>query len=356
MKKSVDKILLVKTHAMGDILMCTPAFHAIRKGFAGAEIVLLTGKTGAQIVRKNRDIDRLIEIDESVLFDRKIMPLCKLIFRMRGEKFALACIFQPSRAIQILIRLAGIPVRVGLDGKGGGPFLTNPVKWRAEPGRYVGEDFCDVARTLGLEANPGALRLEIDKEDRTAAAEFLSMHGLTEGKYALIFPGGGKNPRDTVLQKQWRPEGFADVIRYLRDRGVNSLVLGGPDDAPVIREVVSRAGGDGIASSSSLSVGISSALIQTGKLVVTNDSLPLHIARALHKPTLCIFGPTDHRALLDADEKCVIPVVSCASCAPCYANSPFPGCNRTDCIDSITTDLVLSGLSRLLENADEYAD
>jgi ADP-heptose:LPS heptosyltransferase len=91
---------------------------------------------------------------------------------------------------------------------------------------------------------------------------------------------------------------------------------------------------------------ITADLVGRAGLVITNDSLPLHLAVALSSPCVALFGPTDARSLVP--EGAVEVVEGNAPCRPCYANEPAPACRARDCIDSISVDAVCRAARRAL--------
>jgi ADP-heptose:LPS heptosyltransferase len=71
----------------------------------------------------------------------------------------------------------------------------------------------------------------------------------------------------------------------------------------------------------------SARVVEGASYLITVDTLPMHVAVALRKPTLALFGPTNPDALLPRDGTAAA-VAAELECAPCYANSPFPRCKR----------------------------
>ncbi|MBN2054773.1 glycosyltransferase family 9 protein, partial [bacterium] len=91
------------------------------------------------------------------------------------------------------------------------------------------------------------------------------------------------------------------------------------------------------------------AVIARARLLVTNDSAPMHMGVATGTPTVAVFGPTNPKALLPGEAAHVRAVTAGLDCSPCYSNSQFPGCAEPRCIASIDTADVLRSCIELLE-------
>ena len=93
--------------------------------------------------------------------------------------------------------------------------------------------------------------------------------------------------------KRWPKERFADVAKLLIDDGHRVVVIGGPEDSSLAREIVTLVGDESIASSAgALTLLESAALIKRCTQLITNDSAPMHMAVAMRTPVLALFGAT----------------------------------------------------------------
>ena len=90
-------------------------------------------------------------------------------------------------------------------------------------------------------------------------------------------------------------------------------------------------------------------LIEESLFVITNDSFPMHLSIALNKELIALFGPTNPKALIPPEYEKVYIHRTKIECSPCYSNSLFPGCNRNDCMESITTEEVKESCIEILE-------
>lgn len=344
-----ERILVVKTHAIGDLLMVTPGIAALRQLFPNAHIAALSGRWSAEILVGNPDLDETIEFPDELLFGHKVGGLLRLASQIQAKRFDLACIFQASAPVQMLIALAGIPERIGFDLNGSGCSLTRRLDFSPNSERFVGDNYMDVPRALGFEGEmpPTVLNLS-DNEKEEAFQIHLAETVAPDTKLIAVCPGGGKNPRDKVNAKLWPADRFAQVASKLaREIGARVLVLGGPDDENMLRNVMDLLPFKGIKPTGTTLRELA-CLISFSSLLITNDSAPVHIAAALGVPCVAVYGPSNPLAV--APPVATHHVVrTTAECSPCYSNERFPGCDRPFCISMITTESVLAEARKALE-------
>jgi lipopolysaccharide heptosyltransferase I len=134
--------------------------------------------------------------------------------------------------------------------------------------------------------------------------------GLGPGDFAVLNPGGG------WASKLWPAEGFGELARGLRDRGLRSLVTWGPGEEALADRVVEAARG-AAARCFPTTLPELVELLRRARLVVAADTGPLHIACAVGRPVVALFGPTDpaRNGPFAADDVVVRRV---PRCAPCY--------------------------------------
>jgi lipopolysaccharide heptosyltransferase II len=346
-----ERILCVKTHAIGDALMVTPALRVLRRANPLADIVMLTGHQCAQVLAGNPAVDEILTADEGKLHEGDRRELTDLLRVLRRGGFSRAYVFQRSHGLHFLLFLARIPHRAGLSYSPWAPFLTRAVAWPSGSRTYAGEMYLRVVGGRGSEP-AGALSMEVGERDREAAARTLEEAGVgTSEPLIALAPGGGKNPRDYVPQKRWAPSRFAEVVEALgTETGARVVVLGAPEDLPCVMDVVEHSKIPLVNLCGQTTLRSLAAVVERCRLLITNDSAPLHVAVAMGTPSVTVFGPTDSRALLPPHHAAHRGVQSSAPCSPCYANEPFPGCDEWTCMDQIAVADVLEAARGLLRS------
>lgn len=329
-------ILLVKTHALGDVLLTTPVIRALARQRPDARIVYVTGRWSAPALRGNPHLAELIEIDDRAIFGTgpRNLLLLPLVARLRRWHFASAIVFSAARSIQLLARAARPGV---LAGYGPGRLLDFAVPADVLKESYAARAYGALLEPLGVPLD--GLGLDAPSTEPAAAEDVRKFLDSPSRRTAAFFCGGGRNPRDEVPAKRWAPERFAELGNRLGDQGWQILLLGASGDAGAAGEVQGGLRTGHLNVCGRFSFAETGALLRRCRLTVTNDSAPLHLSYALGVPTVGLFGPSDPRLLMPHLPHCRA-VKSPFPCSPCYGNSLFSGCEAPRCMEGITVDAV----------------
>ena len=336
-------VLLVKTHALGDVLLTTPVIRALAKQRPDARIVYVTGRWSAPALRGNPHLTELIEVDDRAIFGvgPRNLLLLPLVARLRRWHFAGAIVFSASRSIQLLIRSA----RPGmLAGYGEGPLLDHSVPADILRDSYAVRAYGALLEPFGVSLDD--LSLDAPSMEPAAAEDVRAFLESSTRRTAAFFCGGGRNPRDFVPAKRWAAERFAELGNRLGEQGWQILLLGAAVDADAAGEVQRSLRARHLNVCGRFSFAESGALLRHCRLTVTNDSAPLHLSYALAVPTVGLFGPSDPRLLMPRLPHCRA-VKSSYSCSPCYGNSLFSGCEMPRCMDGIAVEAVYAACVEL---------
>lgn len=338
------RILIVKTHAIGDVMMISPAIRAIKKKYPQAELYVLVGEWSRQVLKNNPYITGVISFPDEILFQLQIVKIFSLVKQIRSYKFSWAFIFQPSIFIQSIIWLSGISFRIGFDEYTNGGALSVSVPWKKNDFRYIVRDFLQLPEIMGARSDDIGLDFPINEEDVAFAEEFIERNkGILQCRDGIIglCPGGGINPRDKVIAKLWHIDRYAELIRIISEKyDVRYIIFGVNEDYAYIQRLIrnSKQHRDRIVNAcDATTLHQMGAIFTKCRFVLTNDSAPLHVAVALSIPTVSIFGPTNHYCLLP-DSGLHFALQSKTDCSPCYHNSPFPGCDWIRCMEDISVE------------------
>ncbi len=290
------RLLVVCPSWVGDVVMATPALTRLRRERPGAYI-------GA-LVRPG--LDRLVEgcgLFDEVHVDRPtgVLGPKRVASRLRPRRYESALLLTNSFSSALVARIAGIPERFGYIRDARGGLLTRGLRPARRGRAYAVVPAIDSYWRLvdaylcggeGQERAPEGVLPTLGVSDRQEqqARAMLDALGLSpDTRYAVLIPGASK------AHKRWPADRFAQVADHLaRAHGLEVLVSAGPGEEDLARQVVDRApmrahaltGGD---------LGSLKALIRGCALLVGNDTGPRHIACAFARPTVTLFGPTDHR-------------------------------------------------------------
>ncbi len=291
-------ILLIPKGFFGDILLMTPAIAALSRSQPNSSITVLCTPATAEFVKR----DPLVH--DVIVYDRRkehrgFAGLRAFAAALKARNFDIAYSFHTSPRTALLLKLAGIPERVGYSDAPLGFLYTERVAKR------VGVH--DVLRTVDL--IKGELddvtrhqfeRLCVSPDDHATWADIrvpesdgsnLSerVRTLVEGEepYVVLSPGSA------WPTKQWDAAGFRGVAKRYRERGVRVVIVGAKADIPTARRVTEGLDVEDLCGETSLEELF--GIIRGASCVVCNDSLALHICSATKTPVVVVFCATSPR-------------------------------------------------------------
>lgn len=273
--------LVVQTSFLGDVILTTPLLRALA---ARGPVDVVVRPDAAKILAGHPDVRRVVVYDKRGA-DAGVGGLWRLARRLRtGGPYAAAYMAQGSPRSAALALLAGCRERVGFDtSRNARPLYTRVVRFRRD--RHHAERLWALAApTPDAEPSGDALqpRLYPGAGDRAAVDALLGDFGA--GGFVALAPGS------VWATKRW-PYYPALAAALAADWPV--VVVGGPDDGALAAAIVEACPpGRALDATGRLSLLASAALLARARLLVTNDSAPLHLASAVATPTLAIFGPT----------------------------------------------------------------
>ncbi len=302
----LDRILIVRLSAMGDLIHTLPAVAALRLAFPQAHIGWLVEERWAELLcapssarRGPRSAQRPL-VDElhtvnlkgwrNALFSLATLQHVATVWNdVRDAHYDVAIDLQGAIRSALLARLSGARVVFGLAQ----PWESPASLWYSRKvlahGRHVIEQSISVAQAVIRNhshqfdmAIPPA-ELPRDPKAEARISQLLAQHGI--GDFAILNPGAGWGA------KRWPAQRFGEVARALSAMGISALVNYGPGEEGLF-ESVQRASEDRARPfAGSLTELI--ALTRRARIFIGGDTGPLHLAAALSIPMVAIYGPTD---------------------------------------------------------------
>lgn len=349
------KILVRGTNWIGDAVMTTPALAALRSSCPQAQIVLLVNPLVAPLFQHHPAVDRVL-IYAKKGRHRGIRGFFRMAQELRRERFDAAFLLQNAIEAALLTFVARIPRRAGYATDGRRLFLTDPVKLStADKKLHHTAYYLTMLTRLGLRSkssiqNPARLCLSLSTQERSWARTTLGGDNIV-----ALNPGAAYGSA-----KRWFPERFAAVADALVQRfGATIVLTGGPAEQEIGADIASFMQHDCINMVGKTDVRQMMALLGACRLLITNDSGPMHVAAALDVPIVAVFGPTDHTTTspLSTRVKIVRKEVECAPCLLRQCPTDHRCMQRINAEDVITAATDLLNDAELLDNkADENSD
>jgi heptosyltransferase II len=320
MHKALPRKIIVRApNWIGDAVMCEPALRGLRSLFPAAELTMLAKTTIAELFTAYSGLDRVLVYDDKVAH-AGIAGKWSLAGSLRSHGFDLAILFQNAFEAAFIAWLAGIPRRYGYTTDGRVLFLTEPVAvpHRDRPVHQV-EYYWNMLKPLGLSGAVPRPTLHVSADEDHMADARLASAGIDSSDLII-----GVNPGSTYGKaKRWLPDRFADVARQLAERlekeeraHVAVALLGAKGEESLGKDIASRIDCRSIVLSGATSIRELMAVVKRCRLLITNDTGPMHIAAAFGIPIVAVFGPTDSRTTAPYRQERSV-VREAVDCAPC---------------------------------------
>jgi len=336
-----ENILIWLPSPMGDAILCTPALRAIRKHFQNCKIYFLAELFVREVLSPSSFNDEWLVIQSENPFTIAAM--------LKQYNFTHAVLFKNSFASALSVWLAKIPSRIGYVREGRSLFLTEklrPMKsglFSFKPASMV-DYYLAIASRLGADTKDRHLELFIDLNDTEIIREkFPQLKKLT-GPLVILVPGGAFGP-----SKCWPSENFAKTADWLIDK-FNAVVVISVSPAQAekqIAEEICRLSKHNLINlaRNQLTLSQLKSLFSLADLVICNDTGPRHIAIALQRKVITLFGPNDP-AWTETGYENEAQIVGNAPCAPCTK----PVCKMENhlCMLDITVETVCEASQELL--------
>jgi lipopolysaccharide heptosyltransferase II len=306
------KILVIKLSALGDVILSTPSFRAIRNRYPQARIVALVERAAYPALKACPYVDDVLSFEKFGKKDfRSMLRIGRLLAR---EQFDVCVDLQNNRLSHLLSYLSGAHTRVGYANRRLDFFLNRPVK---DLRPVVGPVEHQFQLLDNLEIAHPDIRPELtaDAVDEEAVSRFLRENWLGENQTLV-----GINPGSSPLwkTKQWPQEAFIELCDLLAKENVRVVVTGTKDDLPAAEAIARQTRTRPIIAAGRTSIGELIALIRRCRVFVTSDSAPMHIATAVGTPAVALFGPTDPRRHVAPGRAPISVVNKEVKCSPCY--------------------------------------
>ncbi len=333
-KTPPQRILIIKPSSIGDVVHALPVLNLLRLRWPRAQVSWLITPGCAGLLEGHPQIDELIHFDRRLMSDNwksltSFRDMLRFRQTLRERRFDLVIDLQGLFRSGWLAWATDAPVRVGSSNarEFGWIFCTHlaPVSWE----HHAVRRYLIVADFLGLGQKPVKFILPIDDADRTFARELL---GGDEPVAVLL-------PATHWMTKRWPVENFAALVEPLNRRfGLRSVVAGGVDAAKMASAIP---GATNLAGKTNLRQ--LAALLERADLVIANDTGPMHIAAALNRPLVTMFGPTDPNQTGPWGRMDSVVRVDIA-CSPCESRT----CSHQSCMRWLGVEAVLAVAERQL--------
>jgi len=326
----MQRVLVRAPNWVGDTILSLPALRDVRRNFPGSRLEVLARPSVADVYRAVLEVDA---VRETTSFGSDVAAL-------RGN-VDLAVVLPNSFGAALQLQRAGIPERYGYATQGRGLLLTRrcpvPREVRGQSEVYY---YRAMLAGVGLEVTAAP-----DASLRVPPAWSEAARRLLEGSGGWL----GINPGAAFgTAKRWIPERFAAAAdRLARRHGLRPVIVGGSAEREVAQRVAAAMLTPPLVLCGRTRLGELLGVLAELKLLLTNDSGPMHLAAAVGTPLVAVVGPTDWRETHPFTPRATL-VREPVPCAPCKLRD-CPIDHR--CMTGVTAERVVAAADALLEAA-----
>ncbi|MFA4982566.1 MAG: lipopolysaccharide heptosyltransferase II [Candidatus Omnitrophota bacterium] len=341
--RNYRKILIVRLDRIGDVILSTPVIKALRDAYPDSRIAFMASPHAREILEGNPYLDEVIIYDK-LGKQKGLIGNLKFIAKLRRKKFDIAIALHPTARTHQVISMAGIPERIGYDKKLGF-LLTKRMPHTKQFGlKHEIEYALDMLRYIGVEPKERALYMPLSPECAERVRSMLDKYGVKDAdKIAVI------NPSASCPSKRWSAERFAKVAdELIEKRGMKVIMISSKADAIYAGRTASFMNKPCINLLGKTSIGDLAGILSRARILISNDSGPVHIACAVGTPAVVIFGRKD-RGLspkrwgpVGKDD---VVIHKDAGCEVCRAHNCAMGFK---CLAAVTADDVLGAVDKIL--------
>ena len=328
----MPRVLIVAPNWIGDTLLAQPLLARLHAARPGLALHAVAPSWTAPVLARMPEIEEVIETP--LVHGRlQLAARLRLAGVLRANRYDEAIVLPNSWKSALAPLLAGIPRRVGFTGEARYGLLNVRYSLDEAAAPLMAERYAMLAAPPG-EPLPRPLappRLEVDEANLTIA---IARFGLDRSRPVAAFcPGAEYGPA-----KRWPARHFASLARALASRGRRVWLIGSPADRAVGDEIAGLAGGAAINLCGRTDLASAIDLLSVAEVVVSNDSGLMHVAAALGRPLVALYGSSSpaHTPPLAPARLASLGI----ECSPCFQRECPLG--HFKCMNDLAPERVLA--------------
>lgn len=344
-KEQPASILVIEYWNLGDLAILVPFLRNLRQSFPRAKISLLVNANLTYVLDGQGLVDAFIpaRVPWAVHFHRWLkynpfsfnwISLARTILTLRKRRFDWAFSGRMDVRDNFILWLSGARRRIGYGLGGGSSFLTDAVVPDLSR-QHRADIWLRLLEALGVPPDRSFVGFQLTDAEVASARSFLNERGVPPGSLLV-----GIHPDARLATRRWGDENFAEVARrIMQDTDIHVLWFSEPGH-PVQAPSSDRC------HTISLSFRPFLAMLSYCKLLVCNDSGPMHLANLLDVPVVAVFGPTNPVWFGPRGARDRVVIRPEFSCRPCFDYCIFI---QPYCLKTISTDEVYSAVKDALQ-------
>ena len=332
-KKRPKKILIIKPSSLGDVIHSLPFLKSLNETFLDTEIHWVIARGLEGLLENHPMIKRIWIINKDdwknlKTLERTIKEFRYLFSELKKESFDIVVDLQGLFRSALIAYTTGSPIRIGLKNSREGSSLFYTHKVESERDIHAVDKYLMIASALGCEIKNISFPMPLIKEK-----DYIKKIKEEIGDYVVLIPSA------RWKTKIWGAEKFGRLSKMLNMR---SLIIGSNSDIEIAKEIEVFSSGKAISFAGKTDLKDVITLIRGSRFVISNDTGPMHIAAALNKQVVAIFGPTSPERTGPYGKNHLV-IRSSLSCSPCFKKR----CSDIRCMDSIKVEDVYNKIKEI---------
>lgn len=324
-EEEIKKILFLRHDRIGDMVLSTPVFKALKKIFPNAKLTVLASEKNYEILQNNPNVDEILIYKGALWFIKEM--------RKRDFDMAIDLFLTHELKQAVMTYISGAKYRLGFEGAGREVFFNLKCPLDSKEKKMV-ELLLELAKALGGEKEGFEPEIFLTEEEINRASESLIRKGIGINELKIAIHPGAYYP-----SQRWKAERFGEIGRRVIEEYRAKVLLFGSRGEDKLLDRIKEVVGDGVYVFADPGIREFIALLSKCDIMVCNNSGPLHIASALKIPTVSIMGPTVTPLWLPFGENHIV-INKGLSCSPC--NKAV--CKDHKCMESITVEEVVEAV------------
>jgi heptosyltransferase-2 len=276
------KILIIQSAFLGDVIMTTPLFRAVKEIEPSSEIHVLVIPAAAGLLNANPNIDHVHVFNKKSGLLIKAKELFRLIKLFSSIKFDIGISVQHSLTSSLIMLLSAIPYRIGNQKM---KFVSQKVQ--IPFGLHNRHRVLSLLLPLSTKSFSVITELHLPDPVVEKTGKLININNSSDAFKLGISPGS------VWETKKWHKSYYSELIDLLGSHGFNIYLFGSPQENELCATIKKNSSYKNIFNyAGKLSLKETAGMVSKMNLMLTNDSAPLHIANALNVPVYSFFGPT----------------------------------------------------------------
>jgi ADP-heptose:LPS heptosyltransferase len=347
------KIVVAKLVGMGSILQATPLLRSLKLLYPESKITFLTLASNSGLVERLDHVDDLICLDDRGLVPMAVTTLkaiAKLV-KLRADVYfdlELYSAFASLLALWAMTRNRVGFYRHNTRLKNG--IYTHLVYFNTRIS--VRQLYLQLGRVIGAELpeDDATGPINLRATDQSSLETKLSgISGWIAGEpYIVVNP----NASDLLLERRWPTDYVVRAVDKLAASGFRIVFIGSRSETDYVKGITQRLALESLprvfSTAGLLSLGELFTLLNSASCVLTNDTGPMHMAIAMNRPTVCLFGPVSPEHYGHSGDN-VIMLYAPVFCSPCVHEIDEPPCNGNNvCMQRLSPELAVDSVLRFM--------